>query len=83
MPFTPSHAVVALPFLRTPLLPAAIAIGAMAPDFPLFVRGLPLHYGLTHSLWWLPLTASASASGPSMVRSSVMLSWPLVRAIVP
>ena len=56
MPFTPSHAVVALPFLRTPLVPAAIAIGAMAPDFPLFVRGLPLHYGLTHSLWWLPLT---------------------------
>ena len=56
MPFTPSHAVVALPFLRTPLVPAALAIGAMAPDFPLFVRGLPLHYGLTHSLWWLPLT---------------------------
>ena len=56
MPFTPSHAVVALPFLRTPLVPAAIAIGAMAPDLPLFVRGLPLHYGLTHSLSWLPLT---------------------------
>ena len=56
MPFTPSHAVVALPFLRTPLVPAAIAVGAMAPDLPLFVRGLPLHYGLTHSLVWLPLT---------------------------
>ena len=56
MPFTPSHAVVALPFLRTPLVPAAIAVGAMAPDLPLFVRGLPLHYGLTHSLAWLPLT---------------------------
>jgi hypothetical protein len=56
MPFTPSHAVVALPFLRTPLVPAAIAIGAMAPDLPLFVRALPLHYGLTHSLWWLPVT---------------------------
>ncbi len=56
MPFTPSHAVVALPFLRTPLVPAAIAVGAMAPDLPLFLRGMPLHYGLTHSLAWLPLT---------------------------
>lgn len=56
MPFTLSHAVVALPFLRTPLVPAAIAVGAMAPDLPLFVRGIPLHYGLTHSLVWLPAT---------------------------
>ena len=56
MPFTPSHAVVALPFLRTPLVPAAIAVGAMSPDLPLFLRGMPLHYGMTHSLVWLPLT---------------------------
>lgn len=56
MPFTPSHAVVALPFVRTPLVPAAIAIGAMAPDLPLFVRGMPLHYGRTHDLAWLPAT---------------------------
>ncbi|WP_349427105.1 DUF4184 family protein [Microbacterium sp. LWS13-1.2] len=56
MPFTPSHAVVALPFLRSPLVPAAIAIGAMAPDLPLFVRGLPLHYGRTHAFGWLPAT---------------------------
>jgi hypothetical protein len=56
MPFTPSHAVVALPFIRTPLVPAAIAVGAMTPDLPLFVRGLPLHYGRTHDLGWLPLT---------------------------
>jgi hypothetical protein len=56
MPFTPSHAVVALPFLRTPLVPAAIAIGAMAPDLPLFLRGMPLHYGRTHSPAWLPIT---------------------------
>ena len=56
MPFTPSHAVVALPFVNTPLVPAAIAIGAMAPDLPLFVRGLPLHYGRTHDLLWLPAT---------------------------
>lgn len=56
MPFTPSHAVVALPFIRTPLVPAAIAIGAMTPDLPLFVRGLPLHYGITHAFSWLPAT---------------------------
>ena len=56
MPFTPSHAVVALPFIRTPLVPAAIAVGAMTPDLPLFVRGLPLHYGITHDLAWLPVT---------------------------
>lgn len=60
MPFTPSHAVVALPFLRTPLVPAAIAVGAMAPDLPLFVRGMPLHYGVTHSLAWLPLTVAVA-----------------------
>lgn len=49
MPFTPSHAVVALPFVRTPLLPAAIAVGAMAPDLPLFLRGTPLTYQVTHT----------------------------------
>jgi len=56
MPFTPSHAVVALPFVRTQLVPAAIAIGAMTPDLPLFVRGLPLHYGRSHALEWVPVT---------------------------
>ncbi|PZU45939.1 MAG: DUF4184 domain-containing protein [Microbacterium sp.] len=49
MPFTPSHAVVALPFVRTPLLPAAIAVGAMTPDLPLFVRGTPVTYQTTHT----------------------------------
>lgn len=48
MPFTPAHAVVALPFLRTPLVPAAIAVGAMTPDIPLFFRTWP-PYALTHS----------------------------------
>jgi len=56
MPFTPSHAVVALPFIRTPLVPAAIAIGSMTPDLPLFVRALPLDYGTTHAFAWLPAT---------------------------
>lgn len=49
MPFTPSHALVALPFLRTPLVPAAIAIGAMTPDLPLFLRGVGLNYSFTHT----------------------------------
>lgn len=49
MPFTPSHAVVALPFIRTPLVPAAIAIGAMTPDLPLFLRGVGLNYSFTHT----------------------------------
>lgn len=57
MPFTPSHAVVALAFTRTPLVPAAIAVGAMTPDLPLFVRtGLPL-YGYTHDAAFTPVTA--------------------------
>src|SRR5918995_1749515 len=56
MPITPTHAIVALPFVRTPLVPAAIAVGAMSPDFPLLVRALPLHYGLTHDFAWLPVT---------------------------
>ncbi|MBW9093572.1 DUF4184 family protein [Microbacterium jejuense] len=60
MPFTPSHAVVALPFVRTPLVPAAIAIGAMTPDLPLFVRGLPLTYGVTHAFAWLPVTMAVA-----------------------
>ncbi|WAA64867.1 DUF4184 family protein [Microbacterium oxydans] len=49
MPFTPSHALVALPFIRTPLVPAAIAIGAMTPDLPLFLRGVGLNYSFTHT----------------------------------
>lgn len=58
MPFTVSHTVVALPFVRTPLVPAAIAAGAMTPDLPLFLRTLPLPltYARTHSFAWLPLT---------------------------
>ena len=56
MPFTPSHAIVALPFARGPLLPAAVAVGAMTPDLPLFVRASPLTYGMTHSFAWLPAT---------------------------
>jgi len=56
MPFTVSHAVVALPFVRTPLVPVAIAIGAMTPDLPLFLRGVVPPYEVTHDLAWLPVT---------------------------
>lgn len=60
MPFTPSHALVALPFIRTPLVPAAIAIGAMTPDLPLFLRGIGLDYSFTHTFGnvvWTALVA--------------------------
>ncbi|KDA06100.1 cell wall anchor protein [Microbacterium sp. CH12i] len=60
MPFTPSHALIALPFLRTRLVPAAIAIGAMTPDLPLFLRGIGINYAFTHTLGnvvWTALVA--------------------------
>lgn len=47
MPFTPAHAVVAIPFARSPLPAAAIAVGAMTPDVPLFFR-VGIDYWLTH-----------------------------------
>ena len=37
MPFTPSHAAAALLFTRTPLFPAAIVAGSVAPDLPYYV----------------------------------------------
>lgn len=49
MPFTPSHTVAILPFLRTPLAPAAMVLGAMAPDLPYFLPG-HIPRSLTHSL---------------------------------
>lgn len=80
MPFTPSHAVLALPFLRTPLVPAAIAVGAMAPDLSLYLRGTPLSYTVTHDPRWWALTV--------LVAWALLLVWrcvlrPAVRALVP
>ncbi|MFS0733332.1 DUF4184 family protein [Microbacterium sp. 1P10UB] len=80
MPFTASHAVVALAFVRTPLVPAAIAIGAMTPDLPLFLRGWGIDYGRTHSLSWLPVTM--------LVALALLLVWrcllrPAVRELLP
>lgn len=53
MPFTPSHIAAALPFLRGPVtrlpyVPAALVIGTMIPDVPLFTAAWP-SYATTHS----------------------------------
>ncbi len=92
MPFTPSHAVVALPFARTPLLPAAVAIGAMTPDLPLFVRGTPLTYELTHTnvtitmvvalallgLWYLVLRPAIRELSPAWLARRLPEEWDAV-----
>ncbi|MFD5226929.1 DUF4184 family protein [Microbacterium sp. NPDC058342] len=70
MPFTPSHAVAALPFLRTPLVPGAIAIGAMTPDLPLFTRGIGLSYGFTH--------ATTNIAWTTIVAFVLLLLWRVV-----
>lgn len=53
MPFTLAHAVVALPFRRTPLPMAGVAAGAMVPDLPLFAP-VGVAYGTTHEVWAAP-----------------------------
>lgn len=80
MPFTPSHAVVALPCVRTPIPAAAVAVGAMTPDLPLFLRGTPVTYGLTHSVENLALTVLV-AFGLLMVWYFVLR--PAVRELSP
>ncbi|RBY87780.1 DUF4184 family protein [Blastococcus sp. TF02A-30] len=65
MPFTLTHPAAVLPLARTPLVPSALVIGAMAPDLPYYVslRWLGGDYNLTlthqaSSLLWLdPLIA--------------------------
>lgn len=76
MPFTPAHAVVALPFVRTPLVPAAIAIGAMTPDVPLYFR-VGIDYWFTHS--WLGMVA---ADLPIALALTVLW-WTVLRLAVP
>lgn len=72
MPFTVSHAVVALAARRTPLPVAAVAIGSMAPDAVLFAPFLP-PYEVTHS--WIGVVTI------DLVVSLVVLAvwWWLVR----
>ncbi len=48
MPFTLSHAAAALPFRRFPLIPSAVVIGTLAPDFEYFLLFVPMdRYGHT------------------------------------
>ena len=49
MPFTPSHIAAVLPFAKTPLLPAALAIGSMVPDLFYYV---PVGIGRSFSHSW-------------------------------
>ncbi|RUQ10105.1 DUF4184 family protein [Curtobacterium sp. HSID17257] len=53
VPFTVSHAVVALAARRTLLPVAAVAVGSMAPDAVLFAPFLP-RYEDAHSWWGIP-----------------------------
>lgn len=49
MPFTVSHAAAAIPFQRTRLVPSALVIGCMVPDFEYFLRFGP-HGGFGHTV---------------------------------
>ncbi|MDP4331760.1 DUF4184 family protein [Curtobacterium sp. A7_M15] len=90
MPFTVSHAVVALAARRTPLPVAAVAVGAMAPDAVLFAPFLP-PYVVAHS-WvgvvtidlvvalvvlvaWCYLVRSAWSGAVPVVRERLPASW--------
>ena len=54
MPFTPSHIAAILPFVRSPLAPAALVTGSMVPDLPYYLPlGIPRE--LTHSIPGIPL----------------------------
>ncbi|MDM7892323.1 DUF4184 family protein [Curtobacterium caseinilyticum] len=72
MPFTVSHAVVALGARRLPVPVAAVAVGSMAPDAVLFAPFLP-PYEAAHS-WWGVLTIDLAVS---LVVLAVW--WTLVR----
>lgn len=93
MPFTPSHAVVALPFVRTPLPFGAVAVGSMAPDVPLFFP-VGVTYEQTHGfpslllvsvpvavllylVWRVLLRPAARALLPTSIGSRLPTSWDL------
>ena len=88
MPFTLSHGAAALPFLRGPLLPAAVVAGSFVPDLPLFVDLTP-RYLATHSVtgivtWDVVLTLLALAAWYGVLREPVLALAPRwVRARVP
>ncbi len=91
VPFTPSHAVVALPFVRTPLPFGAVAVGSMAPDVPLFFP-VGVTYEQTHGfpslllfsvpvavllylVWRVLLRPAARALLPTSIGSRLPTSW--------
>ena len=41
VPFTPAHAAAVLPLRRLPLIPSALVVGSLAPDFEYFLRLSP------------------------------------------
>src|SRR3712207_369015 len=87
MPFTPSHAAAALPFLRTPLPASALVIRSMAPDLPLYlpfefpwathtarsVVSTDLLLGLVvWAVWHTLLAAPALACSPAGLRARLI-----------
>ncbi|GAB3876296.1 DUF4184 family protein [Terrabacter terrigena] len=87
MPFTPSHAIVAVPLQRLGLPFAAVAAGAMTPDVAVFLPGV-VDYGTTHSLrgvltvdaalavvlvlvWWVWLRGPVVDVAPAALRHRV------------
>jgi len=80
VPFTPAHAVVALPFVRTPLVAAAIAVGAMMPDLPLYLRVGP-GYWVTHA-WWAVLPVDVPLALVLLLAWRVLLR-PAIPELVP
>lgn len=82
MPFTLSHPAVVLPLARGPLVPAALVVGAMAPDAPYFVK-LPRYAGA----WYEPfVNATTTHHWPGALTvavptAAVLLAvWWVVRA---
>ena len=60
MPFTPSHIAAALPFARTPLIPAALVIGTLQPDL-FFYLPVGVNREFTHS-WFAVFTFDLAVS---------------------
>lgn len=99
VPFTVSHAVVALPFVRSPLPYGAVAVGAMTPDLPLFFPGVA-GYGATHgfpgvvlvslpiavvlyAVWRLLLRTAAPRVLPCAFASRLPAAWAEARVPAP
>ncbi|NII51302.1 DUF4184 family protein [Frigoribacterium endophyticum] len=99
MPFTPSHAVVALPFVRSPLPFGAVAVGSMAPDLPLFFP-VGVTYETTHGVsgllvvsvplgallylvWLRVLRPGAGVLLPQVVGTRLPRAWTVPGAVSP